>query len=324
MHILHIGRHKTGTSSLQHFLAANLASLASAGYVYPRAMRPQVAHHELAYLCNERLYGRLPSGEQQRLLEELDRLQEEVAGDTGFLLSSEAFQNVRPSQVARYLGTDLMIVVYIREQFQYLLSSYAQVVQNQKLTHSIEEYEQRTFRADYARFLDSWAGVFGQDRVQVRVFERAGLAQGDIRHDFIQTIGLGHLLPAMDFDQRRHNTSIGGALLDFKRRLNATAFEPLIPPPRLYSLLERTARRCPELVAPTERFDALALAVRERYRESNEVARARFFPQRPVLFALPDSPLPAARPAMADVAEAIDQTHGSDLGHRLLALLEAS
>lgn len=62
--ILHIGRPKTGTSSIQHFLAANAEALAAEGAVYPRAGRRapdrrglRAAHHALAAICDGRLEG---------------------------------------------------------------------------------------------------------------------------------------------------------------------------------------------------------------------------------------------------------------------------
>jgi hypothetical protein len=325
MRILHIGRHKTGTSSLQHFLSDNAASFARSGVLYPRALRPSVAHHELAYLCNDRLYSQLPLGEQHRLLESLTALQAEMAGSEHVLLSSEAFQNVQPQRVAQHLGRDLTIVVYLREQFQYLVSAYAQAVQNQKITVSLREYERHLFRADYERFLAPWVQVFGESRVMVRLFERDTLLEGDIRTDFIRSIGIpvdliGHVRQA-----RRHNMSIGGALLDFKRRLNGQAFEALVPPAELYGLLEAVAARHPELVAPTVDLGAMADAVRARYAQSNEAVRRKYFPQRTALFATPPPPAPTALPPrLGDVARALNGLRGDAVGRELLELIRTA
>jgi len=48
---LHIGLHKTGTSTIQFFLANNREKLAELGYLYPFK---QVAHHNLAYLIGDK------------------------------------------------------------------------------------------------------------------------------------------------------------------------------------------------------------------------------------------------------------------------------
>jgi hypothetical protein len=48
---VHCGLHKTGTTALQDFLAAQAATLARAGVLYPRAGRPGVAggQHNIAW-----------------------------------------------------------------------------------------------------------------------------------------------------------------------------------------------------------------------------------------------------------------------------------
>jgi hypothetical protein len=44
---LHVGLHKTGTSSIQNWLAGNRGPLAAAGFVYPRSS----VHHNDLYLA---------------------------------------------------------------------------------------------------------------------------------------------------------------------------------------------------------------------------------------------------------------------------------
>lgn len=325
MRILHIGRHKTGTSSLQHFLTDNAASFLRSGVLYPRALRQSVAHHELAYLCNDRLFSQLPLGEQHRLLEGLKALQGEIATADHVILSSEAFQNVQPTRVAQHLGRDLTIVVYLREQFQYLVSAYAQAIQNQKLTASLKEYERTHFRADYERFLSPWVDVFGESRVMVRLFDGETLVDGDIRTDFIRSIGIPVELVGHVRQARRHNMSIGGAILDFKRRLNAHPFESVVSPAELYGLLESAASRFPELVAPTADLNALAASVREKYAAGNEAVRRKYFPQRAALFALKPPAAPTvAPPRPGDVARAINTLRGDLLGRQLLDLIRTA
>ena len=47
--ILHIGRHKSGTSSIQHCLNRNVDLLSAAGILYPKHGRGgRVAHHDIA------------------------------------------------------------------------------------------------------------------------------------------------------------------------------------------------------------------------------------------------------------------------------------
>jgi len=47
--ILHIGTNKTGTSSLQSFLAKNPVFLDKNGLIYPKFGQIYYGHHEIAY-----------------------------------------------------------------------------------------------------------------------------------------------------------------------------------------------------------------------------------------------------------------------------------
>jgi hypothetical protein len=333
MKVLHIGRHKTGTSALQHFLAQNAEAFAAKGLVYPRAMRAHIAHHDLAYLCNDRLLHHLPLKEQRRLHGELAQLQLETAAAPGWLLSSEAFQNIAPARVARTLGSMLgdrpSILVYLREPFAYLCSAYAQAIQNSKLTQSLAEYAHTRFRADYFSFLEAWESAFSQAQLVVRLFDPQRLPDGDIRRDFLEALGL----PAggFVFEPERRNPSIGGAVLDFKRRLNATAFESCIAPTRLYALLEQVAANEPTLNVAAPGDPDLRKTVQRQYAESNEAVRRRWFPGLHTLFASDDPATPpfvqgtAASPgSLKAVANVLDVLHGGPLGQALLRLLEGS
>jgi hypothetical protein len=325
--ILHIGRHKTGTSSLQHFLSENDAALQTAGLLYPRAMRRPVAHHALAYLCNPRIFDRFSESEQHSITKEYAQLREEVSTAPGVLLSSEAFQNAPPENVAAIVGVGATVVVYLREQLDYLISAYAQAVKNQRITESLEDYEKRVFRADYDSFLVGWGKALPRGTVVVRLFSEADLTGGDIRRDFVEAIGIERDPNSFVFGGDDRNVSIGGALLEFKRRLNQTAFDSLIPPARLYRLLQKVAKAAPEIntgQAVSERF---ARFVREKYEESNEAVRRTYFPSREQLFrtAAGNREMDSRNThPMNKVAQVIDDLEGEELGRRLLRLIESA
>ncbi|SMF95052.1 hypothetical protein SAMN02949497_2396 [Methylomagnum ishizawai] len=279
---MHIGRHKSGTSSLQHFLVKNESVLADLGYLYPKSMRtPKVAHHSLAEFFKNSYQRKCSDKEWMVLDNECKLFLKEIDGASKILLSSEAFQAVKPSEVKDFFGPAVNIIVYIREQFEYLISSYAQAVQNQKITLTLEEYEKRFFY-DYSRFLKSWEDAFPTGKTTVRIYDRAELAEADIRLDFILALGLKK--DNFIFDVEEKNPSIGGILLEFKRRLNMMDFESIVSAGKLYEILGKAAAINPSLVCGTYWNSKLIEEIDKKCLQPNKIVCEKFFPGRKTLF----------------------------------------
>ncbi|HSV68815.1 MAG TPA: hypothetical protein VLI72_01785 [Methylibium sp.] len=227
--VLHIGRHKTGTSSLQHFLHLNRERLVAQGWYYPQAGLAPVAHHDIARFLHMKQRKLLPLPERERLAQTVRALAKEVAGRREpVLLSSEAFQNCQPQWVAtRFAPGSTRVIVYIREQVDYLVSSYQQKVHATNYAESLHDYAAQVV-VNYDAFLTRWERVFGADRITVRPYSRERLRSGDIVADFAEVLGLdlaaGFERPAED-----QNPSIGGALLELKRCLNRCSGEARTP-----------------------------------------------------------------------------------------------
>lgn len=280
--IMHIGRHKSGTSSLQHFLVKNENVLADLGYSYPKSMRlPRVAHHSLAEYFKNSHQRKCSDKEWMVLEEEYKLFLKEIEGASKVLLSSEAFQAVKPSVVKGFFGPAVNVIVYIREQFEYLISSYAQAVQNQKIALTLEEYEKRFFY-DYSRFLRSWEEAFPTGTMTVRIYDRAELAEADIRMDFILALGLKK--DNFIFDVEEKNPSIGGVLLEFKRRLNMVDFESVVSARKLYEILGKAAAINPLLVSGSYWDLKLIEEIDKKCLQSNKIVCEKFFPGRKSLF----------------------------------------
>ena len=219
--ILHIGRHKTGTSSLQRFLNINRDGLKSFGIYYPISGTAPIAHHYIARYFNRRANERFSEDEREKHTQAFRNLMHEVANRSEtVLLSSEGFQNCNPKSLARGIEADFVqIFVYIREQVEYLISAYQQKVHATNYTGSLEEFSEG-FLVNYDVFLRRWEEVFGKSNMKVRIYSRTTLKNSDIVSDFCQNIGIpdGSLLLRPEGDQ---NPSIGGALLELKRRINS-------------------------------------------------------------------------------------------------------
>lgn len=253
--ILHIGRHKTGTSALQKFFSGNSCQLKYAGWLYPLSMRATksnrvgIAHHGLAnHFRIKKNAAWLPDEDNSALnsQSDFDQLADEIKSQDKILISSESLQNLNPAVMSDFLNQfNLTIVVYIREQLDYLLSAYAQAVHAKRITYTIEEFAKKRYEnINYHTFLSRWKNAFPGSSLVVRVYERGRLAKHDIRHDFIQCSPLKEKLLSnrLTFESSDANPSIGGDLLEFKRQLNSIEYSDLIPQGKnLYAMLGKIA-----------------------------------------------------------------------------------
>jgi len=276
--VLHIGRHKSGTTTLQRFLVANEEVLAREGFVYPNALRQPEAHHPLALWYSKRHREKLTEAEERSQRERIDAFWDEIGGAPRVIASSEAFQNARPDwMVEDFAPFELTIVVYLREPLDYLLSAYAQKVKAGNTAETIDEFVEG-FDPNYDVFLARWSKAFPDAELQVRVFDRERLIGRDIRVDFLHCIGMQEgVIERFTFPQGDANVTIGGELLEFVRRLNLFDVDLGKNRMRFYYATQALASRFPEYrrKPPTPR--KLQQLVRERAAGPLGVVAATYF-----------------------------------------------
>lgn len=225
--ILHIGRHKSGTSSLQKFLSENDILLKENNFIYPiNFFYRGYAHHELAELLSRKNTKNLSSVALDDLLsnlaEQINELFQKVDGDV--ILSSEAFQNCHPLVIKALferIDCKVEVVCYIREQVGYIASAYNQKVHATGYQGDIYEFFE-SFQLDYSDFISSWAEAFEQFRI--RVFDKRLLLRSDIVCDFLEAIlNIRGVTPP----KRLNNVSLSRKYLSFKLLMNKDNFSQL-------------------------------------------------------------------------------------------------
>ncbi|MFT5709802.1 MAG: hypothetical protein ACI8QT_000489 [Halioglobus sp.] len=240
--ILHIGRHKSGTSSLQKFLCDNEEFLTAKGFYYPKALRRQIAHHPLAQYYDKNQSKHLTKED----LLEIEEFWAEIKQHKNIIISSEAFQNINPKKMkVDFKDFNIKVVVYVRDQVSYLLSSYAQAVKARKVTLTLERYEATQFKnMNYLKFIKRWEKAFSSVELIIGSFSKQHLLGGDIRKDFLIRSDICQVgeLDNLDYAEGEKNISIGGGLLEFKRLLNFTDFDRHIDFNKLYKVLQDLAK----------------------------------------------------------------------------------
>ena len=119
---IHIGPHKTGTSSIQSFLSLNKSLLEKQNYLYPKSGLIFDGHHHLAKDV-------LEDADTPPLFGGLDDLQKEILGSNqDVIISSEDFDEIRTTHQLNKIKDkfeddfDFKIIMFFRNQFELLLS----------------------------------------------------------------------------------------------------------------------------------------------------------------------------------------------------------
>ncbi|MCW2307247.1 hypothetical protein [Rhodobium gokarnense] len=280
--IIHVGTHKTGSTSLQRFFAANGRRLMRAGILYPLA-GGEAAHHNLFRdAAGKRVRGLKPTT--------LDRLTRRLKRWDGVaLVSSELFSTFSagddgPERIVRAIraaGFAPEIVLFVRPQARLFNSLYTQRVKTLSEARLFADYatQMAARRAyDFNAIVAPWEAA-GVERVTAIPFAPTVLAPG-IEAAFFDALGLSdrlvrlpHLRPL-----RSVNAAIGPATVEVCRRVAAE--EAL----HHSEVLHRSARRFIQRQASRRGWnavgfagltDALAATIRERYAEPNDAFASR-------------------------------------------------
>ena len=228
---MHIGVPKTGTTTLQRFLAANRRLLLEKGYFYPDfgIEYPGIAKSRNGYFVSmtAKPWNQEECKKSYELLGEFGRAHEKI------ILSDEAIWNrqkppafwtkVRESFDA--IGLDFIVIVYLRRQDALVEAFWNQRVKSKgKMTMTFEEFLQERYKfmpMAYDECLDRIVSEAKPKRLIVRVFERSQLIGGSVVDDFLEQIGLPL---TSEFKMPEDvNASFSTDIVEVKRLINQNA-----------------------------------------------------------------------------------------------------
>lgn len=175
---IHIGTHRTGTTSIQQALAE--APIHERGILYPKTGRDFNAHHRLA----QAIVGlwEQPLGLWDDMWREVEN-----AGLPQVLLSSEDFSWADDKKVevlSRMLPDGpRRVIVFLRNPLEFLRSMYVITVKLWNYKHGFDRFiEENWQRCDYAALIERWQTI---GAVTPIVY-----SSQDVVPDFFQEIGV--------------------------------------------------------------------------------------------------------------------------------------
>jgi hypothetical protein len=217
--ILHIGTHKTGTTTIQHLCWKNREELLENGWLYPFNGRPKYdfrpGHHHLSFAVFQKPIEQRPNWAQKttsiNVTEEWYKLMEELSTypDKNVILSSEAIGNCNKESIEIIKDTmcefDVTIVIYLRNQLGFLLSAYKQRIMKSGYTQNFNEFIKGRIKSNHSlTMLNRWAAIFGEECINLRLFDKVISSTG-LMQDFFNLMELSDsIIKVMPLDDREN------------------------------------------------------------------------------------------------------------------------
>jgi hypothetical protein len=234
---LHIGTEKTGTTSIQRFFRSNRDLLRGKGVLYPSS--PGNENHTGLTVAAQELsrHGPLRKIRGIRTPEQARKFRDELVRDLTGEFHSGTFRTVVMSGEhcsSRLLDDsevqwlkdvlsphfeNVWIVIYVRRQDDYLLSTYSTSVKSgATATLQLPNPETVENRYNHWNLLARWSRIFGRGNVICRKYEKSALKSGDVVEDFLSVTGID---ASADFARPENiNESLDAETLEFLRLFN--------------------------------------------------------------------------------------------------------
>lgn len=236
---LHIGSHKTGSTTLQNFFLENEAALARAGLTHVHTAKATINTVIAAASTTDFPPRGFELRDPDGLGTALDkaRTPELFASSENFsyFFDRAAIQSLADCLFAHV--DEVRILVYLRRQDRLALSHHQEAAKPHRFGASRRIWgndlaplpkpdPRHAWYIDYETRIGHWADVFGDANVVARVFDRTCLVGGDVVQDALSVLGRSG--DGLDFSDDR-NVSLGAMQSWVGHLLNgAGVSEPLI------------------------------------------------------------------------------------------------
>lgn len=196
---LHIGTHKTGTTSIQNFLFENSSRLKQQGFDYLVENCVWKAHQPLgwAFQGNNAALDSYCPWKNAGIINELEK-EILTSNAHSFILSSENLYHLKNKNfIERFFNRlenyDLRVIVYLRTQQKFLESWYYELVRADycKLALGFEDFiKEPKYNLNYDEALLSWEQFVPRKNIIVMPYDKIS-KNNKLLQSFRQAIGIG-------------------------------------------------------------------------------------------------------------------------------------
>jgi len=277
--VLHIGMHKTGTTSIQRFFVRNRLALKCFGIDYPKAFdangRRLPKHNDFFVAISHEKDSGKPHPALGPSAARVEKLAGRVKAGRVTVLSAEGLSGEHPTFARAFAPLrgkfDVRVVCFLRRQDEWAGSFYKQMVQSREVRESRKFNDFLRIRStrdhlDYAKMLGWWADALGPDAIRVEIYS----PKTPVLPAFLTAAGLPKSLDLLPFGKGTQNRSPNS---DTVERIRAANKMKLPKPPPL-----PTDQDAPYFT-PQARDKFMAA-----FEAGNEAIRARFRPDLARLF----------------------------------------
>lgn len=301
--IVHIGWHKTGTTSIQKFLGINRDMLLERGFecrdfltlfdridhvLFCLAPASEFLNPDRALKLLRKYGVRTLSEVREHIATFEQKLDVQLKNNPDFtyIISSETLKVMfqSPWQIGtldswlKSRFSNVRYVAYFRRQDRYLESQFVQAINNGKQM-SLEAYGKENVLQDYCKFANKWQENVGADNLNLRLFDKAHLVDNNSVADFCNFAGIntdGLQMP------KRENVAIGTRAVKVLAWLHRQKLTKLLPPGKRLRLSKVFGQGSKVEFSKKQRAEILSANA-----ESNELFRLTYFPKLDYLFSPP-------------------------------------
>ena len=209
--IIHIGHGKTGTSSIQSYLAGAADHLKTLGILYPE-------HHSFDFAAR----GEISSGNGNLLLEETHIIEPNSLYSSEILFQTLATDNALENLLKKTNG-DLKIVCYTRDLFDFSFSIWGQLIKRSGFTKGYDLFMKNNFtKGHFLEKLEYWIDASNRLGFELKILNYSRQKHQIIPHFLansleIDTEKLLNIYPVTDI---RVNRSLTLSEYEFQRLMN--------------------------------------------------------------------------------------------------------
>lgn len=240
--ILHVGLHKTGTSSIQEtfFSEINNKLLETKDYLYPKSWYSNHSIPVYSAFCDdpENYHINIKRGYSfeeiksvnKRYLEELEVEATErelskliISGEDISILSTDNLNALKKYLMSLSMNdVKIKVVIYVRNPVTWSISAIQEIIKSGETYKNSFQHIRTTLEHLFRETIDKFVEVFGKENVNVYTFEEAVTHKYGLVGHFLSSLGFNDY-EIREFNSIRANESISLIAVDMLSFINEKA-----------------------------------------------------------------------------------------------------